>query len=192
MSLSWRAPVRSGEVVLVLGATGSVGSIAVQAAKLLGAGRVIAAGRDAARLEAASELGADATVSLEGDDVRERLAAAAGDAPPTLVLDALYGPPLEAALGIVGPGTRIVHLGQSAAPTITLPSGFVRGKQLELLGYSNFAVPLDALAQGYKELVGHATAGRIRLDAEALPLDRIGEAWARQAQGRDVKLVLVP
>ena len=104
MSLSWRAPVRPGEVVLVLGATGSVGSVAVQAAKLLGAGRVIAAGRDAARLEAASALGADATVSLEGDDVRERLAEAAADGPPTLVLDALYGPPLEAALAVVGPG----------------------------------------------------------------------------------------
>ena len=68
----------------------------------------------------------------------------------------------------------------------------MRGKQLQILGYSNFAVPLDALAQGYADVVGHAVAGRIRLDAEALPLDRVGEAWARQAQGRDVKLVLVP
>ena len=68
----------------------------------------------------------------------------------------------------------------------------MRGKQLQILGYSNFAVPLDALAQGYADVIGHAAAGRIRLDAEALPLDRVGEAWARQAHGHDVKLVLVP
>jgi NADPH:quinone reductase-like Zn-dependent oxidoreductase len=192
MSLSWLAPVRPDEVVLVLGATGSVGTVGVQAAKLLGAGRVVAVGRDQAKLDAMSAIGADATVSLEGDDFRERLAAAVDGAPPTLVLDLLYGPPLEAALSVVAPGARIAHLGQSAAPVITLPSGFVRGKQLKLLGYSNFAVPLDALAQGYADVIGHATAGRIRLVAEAVPLDRAGEAWARQARGHDVKLVLVP
>jgi NADPH:quinone reductase-like Zn-dependent oxidoreductase len=191
MALSWLAPVGADDVVLVLGATGSVGTVGVQAAKLLGARRVVAAGRDQAKLEAVSGLGADATVSIDGDDFRERLAAAVEGAPPTLVLDLLYGPPLEAALGVVAPGARIAHLGQSAAPTITLPSGFVRGKQLKLFGYSNFAVPLDALAQGYADVVGHATAGRIRLDTEAMPLDEVADAWARQAQGAHVKLVLV-
>jgi NADPH:quinone reductase-like Zn-dependent oxidoreductase len=192
MSLSWLAPVREGEVVLVLGATGSVGTVGVQAAKLLGAGRVIAVGRDEARLERAGSLGAAATVAFAGDDFRDRLGEAVADAPPTLVLDTLYGPPLEAALTVVGQGARIAHLGQSAAPTITLPSGFVRGKQLRLLGYSNFAVPLDALAQGYLDVIGHAVAGRLELDAEAVPLERVGEAWTRQARGGDVKLVLVP
>jgi NADPH:quinone reductase-like Zn-dependent oxidoreductase len=192
MSLSWLAPVRPDESVLVLGATGSVGSVGVQAAKLLGAGRVVAAGRDPGKLEVAGALGADATVSLDGDDVRDRLADAVDGAPPTLVLDLLYGPPLEAALTVVAPGARIAHLGQSAAPAITLPSGFVRGKQLQILGYSNFAVPLDALANGYAEVIGHAVAGRLHLDAEAVPLDRVGDAWARQARGHDVKLVLVP
>jgi NADPH2:quinone reductase len=192
MSLSWLAPVRPGEVVLVLGATGSVGSVAVQAAKLLGAGRVVAVGRDRERLEAVAALGADATVSLEGDDFQERLAAAVEGAPPTLVLDLLCGPALEAAMAVAGPGARIAHVGMSSAPTATLVSGHVRGKQLQLLGYSNFAVPLDRLAQGYAEVVGHAAGGRIRLDAEALSLDRVGEAWERQARGHDVKLVLVP
>ena len=191
MSLSWLAPVRPDETVLVLGATGNVGTVGVQAAKLLGAGRVVAAGRDEARLASLGELGVDAIVAI-GDDFRERLAEAVGGTPPTLVLDTLCGPPLEAALALVAPGARIVHLGQSAAPTITLPSGLVRGKQLQLLGYSNFAVPLDALAQGYGEVVGHAAAGRIRLETEAVPLEGVAEAWARQAQGADVKLVLVP
>jgi NADPH:quinone reductase-like Zn-dependent oxidoreductase len=192
MSLSWLAPVSPGEVVLVLGATGSVGSVAVQVAKLLGAGRVVAVGRNPARLEAARALGADETVALDGDDFRGRLAAAVDGAPPTLVLDLLWGPPLEAATAVAAPGARIAHLGQSAAPNATIASGAVRGKQLRLFGYSNFAVPLDLLAKGYADLIGHAVAGTIRLDAEAVPLDRVGEAWARQAGGRDVKLVLVP
>ena len=192
MSLSWLAPVHPDEVVLVLGATGSVGSVGVQAAKLLGAGRVVAVGRDERKLRSLGALGADAIVSLESDDFREQLAAAVAGAPPTLVLDLLYGPPLEAVLTVLGAGARIAHLGQSAAPTATLPSGLVRGKQLRLLGYSNFTVPLDALAQGYADVVGHATAGRLRLPTEAVPMDRAGDAWARQAKGGDVKLVLVP
>ena len=59
MPLTWLAPVRTGEVVLVLGATGSVGSVAVQAAKLLGAGRVVGVGRDQSRLDDVGGLGAD-------------------------------------------------------------------------------------------------------------------------------------
>jgi NADPH:quinone reductase-like Zn-dependent oxidoreductase len=192
MSLSWLAPVREGEVVLVLGATGSVGSLAVQVAKLLGAGRVVAVGRDQDRLEAVAKLGADSTVALGGDDFQTRLAAELEGAPPTLVLDLLWGPPLEAATAVAGVGARLVNVGQSAAPTASLASGFVRGKQLQILGYSNFAVPLDELARGYVDVVGHAASGRLRLEAEALPLDRVAEAWERQANGHDVKLVLVP
>lgn len=192
MPLSWLAPVRTGESVLVLGATGAVGSVAVQAAQILGAGRVVGVGRDAVRLERALSLGADAVVSLEGDGLPERLRACVAEAPPTLVLDALWGAPLEAAISVAGPGARIVHLGQSAGPTATLASGLVRGKQLQILGYSNFTVPHEQLAQGYRDLVGHAAAGRIRVDLEAFPLERVGEAWARQVQGSAVKLVLVP
>jgi NADPH:quinone reductase len=192
LPLTWLSPVRSGEVVLVLGATGKVGLVAVQVAKLLGAGRVIAVGRDPARLERVLSVGADAVVALDTDDFRERLAAAVEGGPPTLVLDTLWGPPLEAAAGVAGAGARIVHIGQSAAPTATIPSGLVRGKQLQILGYSNFAVPQDAVAQGYADVVGHATAGRIRLSVEPVPLEQIGEAWARQQQRPDPKLVLVP
>ena len=154
MSLSWRAPVRPGEVVLVLGATGSVGSVAVQAAKLLGAGRVIAAGRDAARLEAASALGADATVSLEGDDVRERLAAAAGGR-------------RRRSCSTRSTGRRSKRRsassarGRASSTSVSRPRrrsrsrrGSCAASSSSCSGYSNFAVPLDVLAQGYKDVVG--------------------------------------
>lgn len=191
MPLTWLAPVRPGEVVLVLGATGSVGTVAVQAAKLLGADRVIAVGRDRERLDALVALGADAVVSLEGDDFGARLGAAIAGAPPSLVVDLLWGAPVEAAAAVAGPGARIVHLGQSAGPIAALASGLVRGKQLQILGYSNFAVPADALGRGYVEVVEHAVAGRIKLATEALPLSRIGDAWAQQRAGGAPKLVLV-
>jgi len=192
MPLTWLAPVRDGETVLVLGATGSVGTVAVQAAKLLGAGRVVAVGRDESRLAAVVGLGADAAVGLGGDDFRDRLAAACEGALPTLIVDLLWSEPVEAAAAVAGPGARFVHLGQSAGATATFASGLVRGKQLQILGYSNFAVPADVLARGYGEIVGHAAAGRIRLDTNAVPLDRVGEAWERQGGVSDAKLVLVP
>ena len=65
LPFSWRAPVAADDTVLVLGATGTVGRVAVQAAKLLGAARVVAVGRDAEGLERAEQLGADASVRLE-------------------------------------------------------------------------------------------------------------------------------
>ena len=192
MPLSWLTPVRPDETVLVLGATGCVGVVAVQAAKLLGAGRVVAAGRDAARLEVAAALGADATVSIASADFPAQLAAAVDGAPPTLVLDLLCGPALEAAAAVAAPGARIAHVGQASAPTATLVSGHVRGKQLQILGYSNFALPPDVVARGYAEVVGHAVTGRLRLETDTVPLDRVGDAWARQAGRRAAKLVLAP
>ncbi len=192
MPLSWLAPVRPGEAVLVLGATGAVGSIAVQVAKILGAGRVVAAGRNADRLERALQLGADAVVELDGDGLGERLAASFEGAPLTLVFDALWGPAVEAATIVAAPGARIAQVGLSGGATATLASGVLRSKSMQILGYTNFAVPMDALAQGYGDLLAHATAGRITIDIEAVPLAQVAEAWARQQQGSAAKLVLVP
>lgn len=192
LPLAWLAPVREGETVLVLGATGNVGGIAVQAAKILGAGRVVAVGRNADRLDRARGLGADEVVEVGDSDFRERLAAAVDGAAPTLVLDTLWGAPLEAAAAVAAPGARIVHVGQAAGPMATIASGLMRGKQLQILGYSNFAVPQSAVAQAYADVVEHAAAGRITIDVEAVPLEQVAQAWARQAAGSGTKLVLVP
>jgi NADPH2:quinone reductase len=171
LPLAWRAPVRPSDVVLVLGATGTVGSIALQAARVLGAARVVAAGRDEEALERALELGADEAVRLDGDF---------GE--PTYVVDPLCGEPLERAVAAAAPGARIVQLGQSAAPAATLPSAAVRGKQLELYGFSDFGVPPDVLEEHYRRLVGHAAAGEIRLEVEPIGLDELGDAWDRRGK----------
>jgi NADPH:quinone reductase-like Zn-dependent oxidoreductase len=193
LPLAWRAPIAGGETVLVLGATGTVGLVAVQAARVLGAGRVVAAGRSEQGLERARAHGADAVVQLGaagvlGEALRE---ACAGDGADVIV-DPLWSEPLTAALAAAAPRARVVHLGQSAGPEATLSSAHVRGKQLDLLGHSNFLVPRDELAREYRRLVGEAVAGRIRLDLERVPLHQVADAWQRQAEGTDRKLVLVP
>lgn len=192
MPLAWRARVRDTDRVLVLGATGAVGNVAVQTARLLRAARVVAVGRDEQALRRATERGADAVVSLDEPDLAAAFREACGGDGPTLVHDALWGPPAAAAVKAAAAGARIVNLGQSASPEATLASGDVRGKQLELLGYTNFAVPRDVLAAEYRALCGHASAGEIQVDTETLPLDGVAEAWERQASSPHVKLVLVP
>ena len=178
-----RAPVRRDDRVLVLGATGTVGSVALQAARVLGAERVVAAGRDPDRLERARELGADEAVQLEGDDLAERLREACGADGPTLIVDPLWGEPVRAAAEAAAPDARIVHVGQSAAPEATFASSAVRGKRLSILGHSNFALSPDERRQAYVEVAGHVAAGRIRMDIDTFSLDEIEAAWTAQASG---------
>ena len=140
----------------------------------------------------ARALGADETVEFGGDDFRERLASTVDGAAPTLVVDTLWGAPLEAAAAVAAPGARIVHVGQASGPMATIASGLMRGKQLQILGYSNFAVPQSAVAQAYADVVEHAAAGRISIDVESVPLEQAAAAWTRQAEGSGTKLVLVP
>jgi NADPH2:quinone reductase len=186
--VSRRAPVEPGDRVLVLGATGTVGSVALQAARLLGAERIVAAGRDPAKLERALELGADATVVLDGDGLAERFREACGGDGPTLVVDPLWGEPARAAADAAAPGARIVQLGQSAGPEATLTSGSIRLKQLSILGHSNFVMSREELGTAYVEIVEHVAAGRIAIDYETFPLEDIAPAW--RAQGTGAKAVV--
>jgi NADPH2:quinone reductase len=186
-SLSWRVPVREDDVVLVLGATGTVGNIAVQAARILGAARVVAVGRDR---EALGQLDADAKVALEGDLVEAFRDACDGG--PTLIFDPLWGEPAAAAAEAAKPAARIVQLGQSAGATAPITSAAVRFKGLEIYGYSVFNLPKDVLHREYAQLVGRAMNGEIQVEIERLPLDRVTDAWEQQAASPHRKLVLIP
>jgi NADPH2:quinone reductase len=190
MPVAWRAPVRKNDRVLVLGATGTVGLVAVQAAKLLGAERVVAAGRNPERLKRAAELGADVTVSLDEDDLVAAFKEAAGGDGPTHIVDALWGPPAVAAIQAAAPGWRLVQVGQSAGAEATVASAAIRGKMGEIYGFTDFAVPAVEFREQYLRLVGHAAAGEIVFDLESYPLERIADAWERQAAGANAKLVV--
>jgi NADPH:quinone reductase-like Zn-dependent oxidoreductase len=192
LALTWRAELQPGEHVLVLAASGVLGQIAVQAAKLLGAARVVAAARSHEGLERCLELGADASVRLDG---REDLAAAlaqAGEGRIDVVLDPLWGEPLVAALGAASFGARVVQIGAGAGAEATLPSAAIRGKMLVLLGHTNFAAPPDVKREAYARMATAAAAGEIAVDVDALALDEVGEAWRRLQAGSHRKIVLVP
>ena len=178
LAVSWRAPVRSGETVLVLGASGTLGGVAVQAAKLLGAGRVIGAARRTELVPAS----ADEVFDLTSDS----------DLPGAeLIVDGLWGEPIERALAAAPAGVRVVHLGQSAGPTATQQSGWVRGKVATVIGHSLFDVPEEVAAPAFRQLCEHARDGRIAVETESYPLDAIAEAWTRQASGSPgAKLVI--
>jgi NADPH:quinone reductase-like Zn-dependent oxidoreductase len=90
------------------------------------------------------------------------------------------------------PWATIVNLGQSAGATSELASAAVRFKSLSILGHTNFAVPPDELAEHYRRLVGHVTAGDIVFEVDRVPLDDVAAAWQRQADGPGAKLVVVP
>jgi NADPH:quinone reductase len=185
-----RAPVRPDDRVLVLAATGMVGSIAVQGARLLGAERIVAAGRDEAKLRHALELGADVTVTLDGDDLVERFREACGGDGPTLVVDPVWGEPARAAIEAAAPGARIVQVGQSAGAEATLTSAAIRLKQLSILGYTDFALTPEQRREVYGGLTEHVLAGRIRIDVETFPLDAVSQAWSAQQDGRKAVVVL--
>lgn len=189
LSLEWAAKLRPGESVLVLGASGAVGHVSVQAARLLGAGRVVAAARDAAALERVRELGADAVVRLEGDYAAalHRAARAGFD----VVIDPLFGEPLVAALSATAPGARVVSLGASAGPTATLSRSVLSGRQL--LTYANRMTPSAVKRAAYERMSRHVLAGELAVaDFELLELERYAEAFERQAAYPHCKLVLVP
>jgi NADPH2:quinone reductase len=192
LAIEWRGDLREGETVLVLGASGAVGAIAVQAAKLLGAGRVVAAGRKAELLARASELGADATVNLgeHGDLAAAFLEACDGQL--DLVIDPVWGEPGAAAVKATSFGGRVVQLGQSAGKEATLESGWIRTKLLSLLGHTNFAAPADVRDDAYLRMVRHAAAGELTVDYELIPLDQVADAWQRQESSPGRKLVLSP
>jgi NADPH:quinone reductase-like Zn-dependent oxidoreductase len=192
LALTWRAELQPGEHVLVLGASGVLGQIAVQAAKLLGAAHVIAAARSAEGLERCLALGADAAVRLgEPGDLPAALREAAGDR-IDVVIDPVFGEPLVAAVNAASFGARLVQIGAGAGAEATIPSAPIRGKMLVLMGHTNFAAPPEVKREAYGKLAAAAARGEIVVDADRIPLEQVGEAWDRLVAGSHRKLVLVP
>lgn len=189
VSLETAAGLQPGETVVVLGASGSVGQVAVQAARLLGARRVVAAGRDRAALSRSLGLGADEAVELGGpDDAAALLDATAGGA--DVVLDPVFGPPLVQALHATRLGARVVSIGSSAQPEATVPFAALRGRSM--LTYSNQLTEAGVKRAAYARMLQHLLAGELRVAAEVVGLEQAPDAWERQAGTPRTKLVVVP
>jgi NADPH:quinone reductase-like Zn-dependent oxidoreductase len=190
LSITWRGRLVPGQTVIILGATGAVGSIAIQVAKLLGAGRVVAAGRNADRLRHARELGADEAVLLD-EHAADRLADAAG-AGADLIIDLTWGTPAVLALTAAANGARLVQVGNGAGAQASVPADIVRSKALTILGYATYHVPRHDRLEAHRQLAGLAADGRISIELERVPLDDVAPAWERQRTGVHGKQVLVP
>jgi len=194
MAVKWRGQIQPGEHVLVLGASGTVGQVGVQAARLLGAGRVIAACRDAHGRARAADLGADAVADLTGDDpaVLARRLADAADGRIDLVLDPVWGLPAQAALQVLSPGGRLVNLGSAAAAQASFGSATLRSGVLSVLGYTNNALSPEQKAAALGEILAHAAAGRLTTDRERLPLAAVADGWSRCGEAPHRRAVMIP
>jgi NADPH:quinone reductase-like Zn-dependent oxidoreductase len=189
LPLTRHASVANGESVLVLGATGIVGSIAIQAAKILGAGRVVAAGRNPEALEKVRDLGADACVRLGTGDDADALQKEAGDG-FDVVIDPIYGDPFLAALSATAVGATLVTIGQGAGPAVGVPFHALMGRTH--VGHGNNVMPAEVLRAGYEEITRHAAEGRIRVETTRYSLDEAEKAWQAQGKGPHVKIGIVP
>lgn len=198
LPLKYRAQLKPGETVLVMGATGTAGKLAVQIAKLLGAGRVIAAGRNPEQLEAAKALGADITIQI--DQPREKLveafAAVAKDG-IDVVLDYLWGAPTEALVeALTGHDfmaeprtTRLIEIGSMAGPTISLPGAALRSSGLEIYGAGGGSVPKKAIFEAVPQIFEHAARGELKLEIRKVPLADVEAEWNRK---EDRRVVFIP
>lgn len=200
MALTARAGFVAGESVLVLGATGVAGQLAVQVAKRLGARRVIAAGRNPQALEILRDLGADAVISLdqEPDALVSAFRREWNEAGVDVVLDYLWGRPAEAVFSsILQKGSapartrvRFVQIGESAGSTITLPAALLRSSKLELLGsgFGSASMPqvLQAVGEFFKELARQPFEIRVR----TAPLRDVEALWNTRGDGE--RLVFQP
>ncbi|MFH0178731.1 zinc-binding alcohol dehydrogenase family protein [Streptomyces cacaoi] len=188
-ALQWRAGLQPGETVVVLGATGSLGRVAIQAAKALGAGRVVAVDLDSDRLRALSTQGADAVVAIDGrDDLAERLRNAA-DGGADVTIDPLWGAPALAAMQAAARGARHIQLGTSAGQSLEFTAAALRSHMMDLRGFAVFRCPVDVRREAYRMLTQHVADGNIVIDLEVVPLSEVATAWDRQLTGAGTKLV---
>jgi NADPH:quinone reductase-like Zn-dependent oxidoreductase len=194
MCLTWRARVQPGETVLVLGAGGVVGQVAVQAARILGAGRVVAAARNADSRERARSYAADGVVELRDDDDVARLAARFEQAcggQASVVIDPLCGVPGSAAAEVLAEGGRLVNLGSSAGATAQYSSATLRSRSAAILGYTNNSLTNEQRSDALTGLLRHAAEGNLTVDHETVEWADLPDAWARQADGRARRRIVV-
>jgi NADPH:quinone reductase-like Zn-dependent oxidoreductase len=200
LSLALRAKLVPGESVLILGATGVTGQLAVQIAKMLGAKRVIGAGRNLEALRKLRELGADSTIQLDQleDPLKSAFAQAAGDAGFDVILDYVWGRPMEVLLAAITKPefaaikkeTRLVQAGESAGPTIALPAAVLRSTALTILGTAGIP-SREILVDAMQQVLSRAARGELRIETERVPLADIEGVWQRpERSGR--RIVVIP
>ncbi len=182
-----RGGLSPGERVLVLGASGIVGQVAIQTARARGAGHIVAVARSMDGQTRARACGAHVACGLSDAEI----AASTGEG-IDLIVDTLWGSPAMSALGLLSSSGRLVQIGSAAAQSADLVAGPLRGRRIDIRGFSVFSEPFDEMATQYPALCEAAQRGEIAIGIDAIDVRDIADAWSAQAQqssGR--KFVLV-
>ena len=188
VALRRRVAMAPGQSVLVLGATGNAGRLAIDVARQLGAGHVVAVGRGAERLDG---LGADVTVDLDAPDAAAALGVVASEV--VVVLDYVWGQPTADALRAVVPARRHddqqlswVQIGSVAGLESPIPSAALRATRLQLVGSGQGSVSTRDIVAELGELATVVASGVLHVDGRAVPLDEVGSAWTTRTTERIV------
>jgi NADPH:quinone reductase-like Zn-dependent oxidoreductase len=195
-ALTVRAQFTAGESVLILGATGTSGKLAVQISKRLGARRVVAVGRNAEALEELKSLGADAVISLtqEHDALVTALRQELGTG-VDVVLDYLWGQPAEYLLEAVSQKglqrkagrIRFIQVGSSAGKSITLPAATLRSSGLEILGSGFGSASVEQILQSVRQFLQVAARDPFQVEIQTAPLRDVERLW--NTAGQSTRLV---
>jgi NADPH:quinone reductase-like Zn-dependent oxidoreductase len=194
VALTRRAPLQPGATVLVNGATGAAGGMAVQIARHFGAAKVIAVGRNRAKLD---RLAADVRISLD-DAGADHALRAEFDQGVDVILDFLWGAPATRVIAAATknrgsrngePRLRYVQLGTSAGDEISIRGDSFRGSGLELIGSGIGSVAISELLAGARELLSAAPKASFDAPVTTLPLAAVSEAWVGPA---DIRYILSP
>lgn len=199
--LKWGAALQPNETVLINGATGFAGKLAVQIAKLLGAARVIGTGRDDASLRSLSALGADGVIDLKQSDaeISAAFTAQAGENGYHVILDFLWGHPTELLIETLIPRTlsfarhrtRLIQVGQMAGSHLSLAAEALRTSGLEIVGAGGGLTP-ERMTEAAQEVWEWIRAGKLRADIDVIPLKDITSAWERITRLHGSRIVIVP
>lgn len=192
-----RANLRAGETVLINGATGTSGRLAIQIAKYLGAKKVIATGRQTSAFDDLRLLGADVTIPLMQErDALEKAFKNEFHQGIDIVLDYLWGMSAEtlviaaAKAGPEGVPIRYVEIGSISGTNITLPSAALRSSALQLMGSGIGSIPLPRLLSAIRGVLEAAPSAGFKIATEPVPLADVTKAWA--AAETDSRIVLRP
>lgn len=193
-----RAHLVAGENVLINGATGTAGRLAVQIAKHLGAKRVIATGRDLAALEQVKALGADATVSLlqSPEELETACIEQFEGEGVDVVLDYLWGKSAEVLIvaaakgGKDGVPIRFVQIGALSGGNITLPSAALRSSSLVLMGSGIGSVPLEGMLGAIDGVMRAVVPAGLKIKTEIVPLAKVEETWNKDTVRSRVVFVM--
>jgi len=181
-----RARLMAGEIVLVNGATGTAGRLAVQIARFMGARKVVATGRNPDALKAVSILGADVIIPIgdAGGGFEDALKEQFGGDGIDVVLDYLWGQSAEriiiagAKAGKDAVPIRFVHIGSVSAPNITLPSAAPRSSAITLMGSGMGSIPVDRIVKSIEELLKATVPGGFEITTKTFPLSEVEHVWA--------------